>query len=172
MSPETTPSQEIVPLSIEGESKKSKQVQASIQDLLDSLKSVQDDIGQICELTFEEKGLVKAFFESLLKLMQPLTTTIPVSPAVLPEEMGNVTQANVDPTGHLIILYGDGRVELKNLSEEINRDLMIPVVKDMLPKFKQLVSAHRQNIETRIKFMSSITKELQKMSNAFLKASP
>ena len=152
---------------LEKEPKKAKQTRASLEELLDSLKSVQDDIGQICELTSEEKGLVRAFFESLLKLMQPLATTMPVSTAVLPEEMGNVTQANIDPTGHLIVLYGDGRVELKNLSNETNRDLMISVIKDMLPKFKHLTNAHLQKIENRIKFLSSVTKELQKMSNAF-----
>ena len=167
MSQETSPPQEIVQLPAEEEPKKGKQPQASLQELLDSLKSLQDDIGQICELTSEEKGLVTAFFESLLKLMKPLATTMPVSTTVLPKEMGNIVQANIDPTGHLTILYGDGRAELKNLSEEKNRDLMIGVIKDVMPKFKQLTSAHRQKIEERIKFLSAVTKELQKISKAF-----
>lgn len=167
MSQEASPSQEIVQFPVEGELKKTKQAKLSLEELLDSLKSLQDDIGQICELTSEEKGLVAAFFKSLLKLMQPLAITIPVSTAALPEKMVNVAQANIDPTGHLMILYEDRRVELKNLSEETNRDLMINVIKDVLPKFKQLTSAHRQKIENRIKFLSSVTKELQKMSNAF-----
>jgi hypothetical protein len=167
MSQETSPPQEIVPLPVREELKKSKQVQISLQELLDSLKSLQDDIGQICELTSEEKGLVKAFFESLLKLMQPLAKTMPISPAALPEEIGTVVQANIDPTGHLMISYQDGRAELKNLSEDTNRDLMISVVKDVMPKFEQLTKAHREKIENRIKFLSSVTKELQKISKAF-----
>ncbi|MDH5447694.1 MAG: hypothetical protein OEY24_02820 [Candidatus Bathyarchaeota archaeon] len=166
MSQDTSPPQEMLQLPAEEEPKKNTQAQASLQELIDSLKSLQDDIGQICELTSEEKGLVTAFFESLLKLMQPLATTMPVSPATLPKEMGNVIQANIDPTGHLIILYRDGRAELKNLSEEKNRDLMIRVIKDVMPKFKQLTSAHRQKIEDRIKFLSTVTKELQKISKA------
>ncbi len=167
MSQETSPHQEIAKFHFEGESKKNKQSQMSIEELLDSLKSVQDDIGQICELTSEEKSFVTSFFESFLKLMQPLTTAIPVSTEALPKEIGNAVRANIDPTGHLIILYQDGRVELKNLSEEANRGLMISVIKDVMPKFKQLTSMHRQKIEDRIKFLSAVTKEIQKMSKAF-----
>jgi hypothetical protein len=166
MSQETSPPQEIVQLPTEEGPKKNKQIQISLQELLDSLKSLQEDIGQICELTSEENGLVTVFFESLLKLMQPLATTIPVSPTALPEEMGNAVQANVDPTGHLTILYGDGQAELKNLSEEKNRDLMISVVKDIIPKFKQLTGVHLEKIEGRIKFLSAVTKELQKITKA------
>jgi len=162
MSQETSAPQEIVQLPADEESKRGKQV-TSPQELLDSLKSLQDDIGQICELASEEKGLVTVFFESLLKLMQPLATTIPVSLTALPKEMGNVVQASVDPTGRLIVLYQDGRAELKNLSEEKNRDLMVSVIKDVIPQFKQLTNTHRQKIEGRIKFLSAVTKELQKI---------
>lgn len=167
MSQEGSPPQEIAQLPFQEEQKKTKQVQISLQELLDSLKSVQDDIGQICELTSEEKRLVAVFFESLSKLMQPLAATMSISPTVLPEGMGNVVQANIDPTGHLIILQGDGKMELKDLSEEANRDLMISVIKDVMPKFKQLSDAYRQRIEDRIRFLSSVTKELQKISKAF-----
>jgi hypothetical protein len=58
-------------------------------------------------------------------------------------------------------------MELKNLSEEANRDLMISVIEDVMPKFKQFTTAHRQKIEDRIKFLSAVTKELQKISKAF-----
>jgi len=166
MSQETNPPEETVQFTVKEETKQTKQAQVSLQELLDSLKSLQDDIGQISELTSEEKVLVAEFFESLLKLMQPLATTIPVSTVALPEEIGNVVQANIDPTGHLVILSRDGQVELKNLNEEKYRDLMINVVKDVMPKFKQLTSAHRRKIENRMKFLSSVTKEMQKISKA------
>ena len=144
-----------------------KQSRASLQELLDSLKSVQDDIGQICELTSEEENLVAAFFESLLKFMQPLAAMMEVSPTALPEETGNVVKANINPTGHLMILHQDGKMELKNLKEKTNRDLLICVISDVMPKFKQLTELHREKIELRIKFLSAVTKELQKISKAF-----
>ena len=137
-----------------------------LQDLINSLRSVQDDIGQISELTAEEKTLVAEFFGALLKLMQPLTPTIAVSIEALPAEMGDVVQANIDPTGHLAVSLRNGQVELKNLTEEKNRDLMVNVIEDIMPKFKQLTSAQKEKLEKRINFLSSITLELQKISKA------
>jgi len=139
----------------------------SIQELIDSLKNVADDIGQISELTSEEKLLVSQFFISLLKLMQPLTPAIQVSVSALPVEIGHITQAHIDPTGHIALLHKDGHMELRNLEEEKNRELMIAVVEDIIPKFKSLTNAQKRKVENRIKFLTSVTKELQKISEAF-----
>ncbi len=170
MSEQTTPSEETVLIRAKDQPKASKQAKATIEELIDSLKSVQDDIGQICELTSEEEALVTEFFESLLKLIRPLATTIQVSTEALPDEMGDVARASIDPTGLLMVQYGDGRMILKNLLEEENRDLMTSVLEDTLPKLKQLFSTRRERIEGRMKFLSAITKEIQKMSRAFSKA--
>ena len=152
------------------ETKPPKPPQITLEELVTSLKSLQDDIGQISELTSEEKRVVDVFFDSFLKLMQPLAKTIPISPDALPEELGNVIQANVDPKGNLMLLYTDKHVEIKNLSEKTHRELMISVIRDAMPKFKQLTSAHRRTIENRMKFLSSVTKEIQKISKAFTTA--
>jgi hypothetical protein len=141
-----------------------------IQEIVDSLKSTADDIGQISELTSEEKILIGQFFSSLLKLMQPLAPSIPVNQLALPGELGNVIVAHVDPTGHLVLQFEDGHIELKNLSEEKNRDLMTAVMVDVLPKFKSLTSAQKRKLETRIKLISSVTKEIQKSSDALSSA--
>jgi hypothetical protein len=146
--------------------KQTKAGQLTVQELLDSLKSTQDDIGQICELTSEEKVLVVEFFESFLKLVRPLASTLPVSTAILPKEMGDVAQALVDPLGHLILLHQDGYAKIENLHEDKHRDLMVGIVKDVLPKIKLLINAYRQKIEERMKFLSSVTKEVQKISKA------
>lgn len=170
MSEQTTPSEETVLIRAKDQPKASKQAKATIEELIDSLKSVQDDIGQICELTSEEETLVAEFFELLLKLTQPLATTIQVSTEALPDEMGDVARASIDPTGLLMVQYRDGRMILKNLLEEENRDLMTSVLEDILPKLKQLFGTRREKIEGRMKFLSAITKEIQKMSRAFSKA--
>ena len=148
------------------DAKAGKKPHVSIQDLVDSLKSVQDDIGQISEMTSEEELLTTEFFASLLRLMGPLTPSIQVSTSILPEEMGTVEQASLDETGQLTLLYEDGRMELKNLSEQRHRDLMITVIEDVMPKFKQLTGAQKRKVESRIKFLSAITKEMQKISKA------
>ena len=159
--------QKTVQLPVKEEPKQTKPAQVSLQELLDSLKSLQDDVGQICELTSEEKRVVAVFFESFLKLMQPFAKTMPVSLVALPQEMGNVVQANIDPEGHLVILYEDGHVELRDLGEETQRDLLVSVIKDVMPKFKELTSAQRRKVENRIEFLSSVTREMQNISKAF-----
>jgi hypothetical protein len=143
-----------------------KKKQLNIQELVDSLKSTADDIGQISELSSEEKILVSQFFVSLLKLMQPLASSIVVNQTALPAQFSDVTRAHVDPTGHLVLQFQDGHVELKNLSEEKYRDLMMAVVSDVVPQFKNLTSQQKRKLENRIKLLSSITKEIQKSSEA------
>ena len=84
----------------------------------------------------------------------------------LPAQVGDVTQAYVDPTGHLVLQFQDGHVEVKDLCVEKNRDLMMAVVGDVVPKFKSLTSMQKRKLENRIKLLSSITKEIQKSSEA------
>jgi hypothetical protein len=84
--------------------------------------------------------------------------------------LGNVTAAYIDPTGHLAVAFEDGRLELRDLSEEKNREHMMAVVSDIVPKFKTLTNAAKRKIENRIKFLSSITKEMQKSSDALAAA--
>ncbi len=154
------------PVEVSASPQPEKKKQVNLQEIVDSLKSTADDIGQISELSSEEKILVAQFFSSLLKLMSPLTSSIAVSQLALPAQVGDVTQAHIDPTGHLVLQYADGHVELKNLSEDKNRDLMMAVVGDVVPKFKSLTSMQKRKLENRIKLLSSVTKEIQKSSEA------
>jgi len=158
---------ETVELSVSQEQKPSeKKKQVSVQELVESLKSTADDIGQISELSSEEKILVSQFFVSLFKLMHPLAPSIAVNQLSLPAQAGDVVQAHIDPTGHLLLQFVDNHVELKDLRDEKNRDLMMAVVGDIVPKFKNLTSMQKRKIENRIKLLSSITKEIQKSSDA------
>ncbi len=138
----------------------------SVQELIESLKSTADDIGQISELSSEERILVSQFFVSFFKLMQPLTPSIAVSQLSLPTQLSDAVQAHIDPTGHLALLFTDGHLELKDLSEEKNRDLMTSVISDILPKFKNLTTLQKRKLENRIKMLSSVTKEIQKSAEA------
>lgn len=171
MSEGTSTAEQELGVQIKADAKSGKKPQVSIQDLVDSLKSLQDDIGQISELTSEEELLTAEFFASLLRLMRPFASSIQVSTAILPQEMGTVVQASLDETGQLTLLYEDGRMELKSLSEQRYRDLMITVIEDVMPKFKQLTGAQKRKVESRIKFLSAITKEMQKISKVLLPTS-
>ena len=142
----------------------------TLDDTISSMKSLQDDVGQISELRSEENRVVDVFFESFLALMTPLAKTMPVSVDALPVELGNAEQAYVDPKGNLMLLFPGGHVEIKNLNEASQRELMICVMQDVMPKFKQLTSKRRRDIESRMKFLSSVTAEIQKISKAFAAA--
>ena len=148
------------------ELKLSEEDEISVQELEAAMKSMVDDVGQISELAAEEKLLVTEFFKSLFKLMQPLTPSMPVSASALPSELGNIAKAYIDPTGRLVLLRKDGQMELKDLSEERNRDIMIMVIKDVMPKFESLTSLLKRKIEKRIQFLSAITHQIQKISEA------
>ncbi len=98
--------------------------------------------------------------------MQPLSPTIVVDQLALPAQLGDVVQAHLDPTGHLVLQYEDDHVELKDLREEKNREILTAVIEDAMPKFKGLASMQKRKLENRIKLLSSVTKEIQKSAEA------
>lgn len=169
MSTETASSEEKPHISINESSKPSRPARTPVQIALDSLRSAQEDIGQISELSSEEETLVTEFFESLSKVMEPVEQSLSVSPEKLSKYLSDVVQASVDRSGHLVILHKDGKIELKNLREEKHRNLLVSVLEDLLPRFKQLFSDQRQRIEDRMSFFLAVTKEMQKMSKALSK---
>lgn len=148
------------------EPKQTPKTDKPVEELVNSLKTIAEDIGQIAELTGEEKSLTKELFISLTVFMRPLAKTLPVAPEAFPAEMGTVAQAHFDSCGHLMVVYQDKRVELKDLTASENRDLMVAVIKDAMPKFKDLTAVRRQRIESRVAFLSAVTKEMQRISNA------
>ena len=139
---------------------------ASPEEVVETLRRLREDIGQISELSSEEENIVAAFALSFLKLMEPLTKALPVDVSVLPRELGFVEKANVVPKGGLVILYADGRMESLDLTDKDNRDLLIAVVSDVMPRFNSLISQRRIKIEKRITFLSSVTKELQTIADS------
>jgi hypothetical protein len=161
-----TKSQETVDASIPQEPIHTVNKQTPATEIIISLKSVADDIGQINELLSEEKLLVAQFFASLLKLMQPLADAIEIAPSTIAAHFKNVAEAYVDPTGHLALTFDDGLFKLLDLAESKNLDLMLDVIPDLLPKFRNLTSAKKSKIEDRMKFLSIVTKEMQRNSDS------
>jgi len=139
----------------------------TIEDTLKYLDGIREETGQVFELTTEENMLVREFLTSLLKIIQPLSQALPVSTSVLPEEWGRVSQASLDLTGQLLLLYPDETMKIIDLTEQRHRELLLRITYDIMPTLKRLITSHRQKIEARVTFMSFITKELQKTAKAF-----
>ncbi len=142
----------------------------SQEEIIRSLKLVREDVGQICELSSEEEKIVEAFFIALLRLMKPLAKAIPVDMSALPRELGDIKGANIIPEGNLIILHDDGRMESIDLRNEANRDLMVEIIRNIMPKFNDLIAELRAKIENRMGLLTSITGELQNIAEAFSSA--
>ena len=138
-----------------------------LEDTVNSLNDIRQETGQIAELTAEENMLVAEFILALLKIMQSITSTLPVSTSVLPKEWGKVSQASIDLTGQLLVLYPDKKMKTINLTEQKHRELLLEITHDIMPTLKRLVISYREKIEARVKFMSSVTKELQRTAKAF-----
>ncbi|KON29860.1 hypothetical protein AC482_05410 [miscellaneous Crenarchaeota group-15 archaeon DG-45] len=139
---------------------------ASLEEIVSALRRVREDVGQISELSSEEGKLVEAFSLALLKLMTPLAKSIPVDPSALPGELGEVERANINPKGELIVLYRDGGMEAIDLRSAENRDLLVEVAKEVIPRFTGLISERRERIERRMGFLAAVTRELQNIAEA------
>jgi hypothetical protein len=138
----------------------------SPDEVVETLRQLREDVGQISELSSEEGSIVAAFSIAFLQLMEPLTKALPVDAGVLPPELGAVEKANVLPKGDLVVLFQDGRMESIDLKDAENRDLLVTVVSDVTPRFNALIAKRRSKIEKRITFLSSVTKELQSIAES------
>lgn len=140
---------------------------SSPEEVVETLRRLREDVGQISELSSEEGSIVRAFSLAFLKLMEPLAKALPIDVSVLPLDLGPVERANVVPKGDLVLLFTDGRMESIDLSVAENRDLLVAVMSDAMPRFNRLISQRRSKIEKRINFLSSVTRELQNIAEAF-----
>ena len=104
-------------------------------------------------------------------VMSPLTQTLPVDVSVIPSEYGPVERANIIPQGKLVLLHRDGNMTSIDLIEVENRDLLVRVIADVMPRFNMFISERRQRIEKRLSYLSSVTKELQSIADAFAQGS-
>lgn len=165
--PEENGIEESVPeASISEEAPKPKVSPASPEDVIATLKELREDVGQIYEISSEEENIVIAFSLAFLKLMESLTRSLPVDVETLQGQLRNAERANILPKGELVVLFRDGRMESVDLIKPENRDLLVDVVSDVLPKFNDLIGERRGRIEKRISFLADVTKELQNIADS------
>jgi hypothetical protein len=165
--PEENGIEESVPeASISEEAPKPKVSPASPEDVIATLKELREDVGQIYEISSEEENIVIAFSLAFLKLMESLTRSLPVDVETLQGQLRNSERANILPKGELVVLFRDGRMESVDLLKPENRDLLVDVVSDVMPKFNDLIGERRGRIEKRISFLADVTKELQNIADS------
>lgn len=121
------------------DSKGSTKEQLSTEEIVESLKSVEDDVKIIVKLSSKEKRLVEEFFDALRSVPQELFS-ITVTASELPIGKRLATLARINSSGQLILTSEDGQLEVIDLNETKNRNLMMAIVGDITPKFKDFVS--------------------------------
>jgi len=134
----------------------------------ESLKDMQENAGQISELAKEEENLVTEFFSFLFKILKPFGKTVEISPSSLPESYkGRVNKSYLYLTGQLVLVYTNGDVEILNLGDQENHDLLVEITSEIMTKLKTVINLSKSKTEKRVRFLVSITKELQKVAKVF-----
>lgn len=155
--------QAIVDASVVEEKKKS-----AGENALENLKMLQENFGQMLELSKEEANLIGEFFKALAVVLKPFCETLEISVSSLPRSyQARASKAFLDKNGRLIIVYKSGEVETLNLMEHKNHSIVIEVVDEVMAKLGALVNSQRSKIEKRVKILMPITKELQKVAKVF-----
>jgi hypothetical protein len=168
---ETPPSNDIEDNSHVALMKQNQTISLSSDNTIETIRKLREIVGQVSELEFEEDNIVAAYSSAFTKLMAPLTKALPVDVSILPPELGEIKKANVITNGELVILSSDGNMLSVDLIHKDNRNLLITVINDVMPKLNNLLSQRRIKIEKRIDFLSRVTKELQSIADAVLTGS-
>jgi hypothetical protein len=165
--PETVNATENAHAIIDATPKKEKH-ELGEKEALDSLREMQENVGQMSELAKEEENLVKEFFNSLHLILKPFSKTLEISVLSLPENyIGRVNKAYMYLTGQLVLVYVNGEVEILNLADQENLNILIGITGEIMTKLKLMMDSHRVETEKRVKFLMSVTKELQKVAKIF-----
>jgi hypothetical protein len=138
------------------------------EETLASLREMQENVGQMSELAKEEENLVKEFFDFLLRILKPLSKTLEISVSSLPRNYrGQVNKAYLYLTGQLVLVCNSGEVEILNLADQENHGILIEITSDIMMKLKMIIDSCKSETEKRVKFLMSVTKELQKVAKVF-----
>lgn len=140
----------------------------SNDEALDFSREIQENAGQISEILKEEESIITEFFNTLLAILRKFNKSIEIWQSSLPKiHDKKLNKAYLYPDGQLVLVYESAEVELLNLKEQNNRELLVSIMGDIMAGLKAMINSYRASIEKRVKFLLSITKELQKVARVF-----
>jgi hypothetical protein len=134
----------------------------------EALKEIQENAGQISELSSEEETLVKEFFNFLVRILKPFGKTLEISVLSLPESYnGRISKAYLYLTGQLVLVFKNDEVEILNLADQENHQILVDITGEIMTKLKVIITSHKSRTEKRVKFLMQMTKGLQKVAEVF-----
>jgi hypothetical protein len=110
----------------------------SVDEIVSSLSGLRGDLSHLSDLKSVEDQVVDDLFQVLMKLTR-LLQWAPVETSVLPVELGMVESAHVTPEGSLIYFHDGGEIGSLDLSQYDNRDVLVDVVRDLVPKLREIL---------------------------------
>lgn len=138
------------------------------EEALEFLKEIQENAGQISEIIKEEENLVAEFFNSLLKILRRFSEALQIPVSSLSKIYGKpLSKAYLYPNGQLVLVYENAEAELLNLTEQSNHDILVAIIGEIMMELRSLINSYRAKAEKRVKFLLSVTKELQKVAKVF-----
>ena len=113
---------------------------ASSEEVLSAIRGAREDVELVVSLLSDEKVVMDALVE-LLPGLSPLLARATVDSSVLPAEVGEVEVVHLAPDGRLIVCRTDGAIKTTDLTEGANRDLLVEVLRNVVPKLKEILES-------------------------------
>ncbi len=134
----------------------------------EAMNEIQENAGQISELTSEEETLVREFFNFLVKILKPFGRTLEISASSLPESYNKrISKAYLYLNGQLVLVFANGEVEILNLADQENHQVLVEIAGEIMTKLKAIIASYKSKTEKRVKFLMQMTKGLQKVAEVF-----
>ena len=113
---------------------------ASSEEVLSAIRGAREDVELVASLLSDEKVVIDTLVE-LLPGLSPLLARVTVDPSVLPVEMGEAEEVRIALDGKLIVCRTDGEIKTADLKEGANRDLLVEVMRDFVPKLREVLDS-------------------------------
>ena len=142
----------------------------SREKLISSLKKLKGELNELSGLLSVENNALEDFF-SILNLSSHLLKLVRIDASFLPKHLGKITDARVTYDGNLILYKDMDEVMILDLHEKNNRDLFVIVLKQLIPKLKQLISSPPMLTESeteQIDYNETLEKKLEKSSESII----
>lgn len=129
------------------------------EEVVLAIRGAREEFDLLGGLISEEDEVVEDLFKLLLGLIQPVAM-VPVDASILLAEIGESEEAHVASDGKLVFTLRDGDMGYMDLLAVKNRDLLVEVVEDIVPKIRDYISSLPEVPEPVEEYPESVAPEL------------
>lgn len=130
----------------------------------DELKSLSEESLQLSEYMSEDKRLCNETCLIIGKCLQRLQTTVELPAKALPI-LPDAEKVMLNPNGHLITVFSDGRIESSNL-EQLDTQTIFMIVWNAIPQLRVIVEEFAATVKMRVEYFDRVERDLRSLQNA------